>query len=687
MTTLQLGRARGSKGGGARAPAPAAASAYAWGENASGELSLARHQRGDALTPREVRVPGGEDVADVAFGLSHCVALAARSGQAATCGSWLSGRLGHADVRGNLARLRRLPLPGRVAGVAAGDHHTVAVLEDGQMLAWGGASGGKTGHDGDGVMVVMGGVRQADCGRVHTVACTEDGEAVEMGGGSAVPRLVPGLADVFVRRVACGGGHTLALASDGSVWAWGAGEFGQLGHGDATDREQPEAVAALAPGSHNKENGAAVGAAVGIACGEKHSAVVTSCGRVYTFGCGANGQLGHGRPANERAPRLVQALEGLAAAAATGSAHASAARALGKRAPGRARVVQVAAGLRHTLALAGDGTVFAWGDNGRGQLGTGDTQTRTAPVAVPALAGVRVAQIAAGGSHSFASARSFEGAAEVARVSGRVEETRSPAPSRRVEAAGRAMAVTHTPSPPKARAAAASAAPACTPIRALAWDDPTPFSSPVVARTRRRESGSAASAASPAVSFRSACALGDSPLYSPVPAAHHTVSTDLSAAMTQTLDASPPRPRPARTPVPRRAAVEPRAPGVEVLASPQVRMIHRYATFYTLQPDEARLALESCTEQLAALDCDDALSFCSVTAAKDAPPSAPAADGLVPRPAHVTVLLVYTGTGEDAAGSPAPGGGRLPVWASILASGAASFSVCEPSFRELRPLR
>jgi large repetitive protein len=67
---------------------------------------------------------------------------------------------------------------------------------------------------------------------------------------------------------------------------------------------------------------------------------------------------------------------------------------------GLAGVTALAAGAEHSLALAEDGTVWAWGNNDHGQLGNGTTIPSNLPAAVPALA--RVAAIAAGAEHSLA---------------------------------------------------------------------------------------------------------------------------------------------------------------------------------------------------------------------------------------------------------------------------------------------
>jgi alpha-tubulin suppressor-like RCC1 family protein len=65
--------------------------------------------------------------------------------------------------------------------------------------------------------------------------------------------------------------------------------------------------------------------------------------------------------------------------------------------------VAMAAGTYHSLALGGDGTVWAWGWNGFGQLGNGGTASSAGPVRVPGLSGV--VSVAAGVGDSFAVTR------------------------------------------------------------------------------------------------------------------------------------------------------------------------------------------------------------------------------------------------------------------------------------------
>src|SRR5262249_46160002 len=64
-------------------------------------------------------------------------------------------------------------------------------------------------------------------------------------------------------------------------------------------------------------------------------------------------------------------------------------------------VIKVAAGSSHSLALRSDGTGWAWGDNVSGQLGNGaSTASQDTPVQVYGLTGIT--QIAAGGLFSIA---------------------------------------------------------------------------------------------------------------------------------------------------------------------------------------------------------------------------------------------------------------------------------------------
>ncbi|XP_041049805.1 probable E3 ubiquitin-protein ligase HERC4 isoform X2 [Carcharodon carcharias] len=67
------------------------------------------------------------------------------------------------------------------------------------------------------------------------------------------------------------------------------------------------------------------------------------------------------------------------------------------------KIIQVACGSNHSLALSKDGKLFTWGQNTYGQLGLGTKGgSEHSPQCVTSLTGMPVAQITAGGEHSFA---------------------------------------------------------------------------------------------------------------------------------------------------------------------------------------------------------------------------------------------------------------------------------------------
>ncbi|KAM8891599.1 LOW QUALITY PROTEIN: putative E3 ubiquitin-protein ligase HERC3 [Spinachia spinachia] len=153
-----------------------------------------------------------------------------------------------------------------VSQVACGGQHSVALTKGGQVYTWGQNSRGQLG-----------------LGRVET--CID------------LPQRLGGLSALPVVLVAAGGEQSFALCVSGAVLGWGRNDRGQLGLGDTTDLNTPICYLNTKKSSH-------------ISCGKEHTAVLTKNGAVFTFGSGEYGQLGHNSFCNELRPRLVAELLG-----------------------------------------------------------------------------------------------------------------------------------------------------------------------------------------------------------------------------------------------------------------------------------------------------------------------------------------------------------------------------------------
>lgn len=144
-----------------------------------------------------------------------------------------------------------------------------------------------------------------------------------------------------VVKVAAGDTYSMALTSTGQVLTWGQKQ--DLGDGSAADRYQPAPIAL--PGART---------AVDISAGFAPT-VATNDGKVFGWGSNRYGQLGNGHIGGI-ASRPIKALT-----------------------PAGFKATSVAAGSFHELALGtlnGKKTVLAWGDNSRGELGTGLTSSK-----------------------------------------------------------------------------------------------------------------------------------------------------------------------------------------------------------------------------------------------------------------------------------------------------------------------
>lgn len=282
------------------------------------------------------------------------------------------GQLGNGTNTDSAAPVRVSGLSS-VSAIAGGDLHTLALKDDGAVLAWGANEYGQLGNG------------------TNT--------------DSKVPSQVPGLADVT--SIAGGYVQSLALKADGTVWAWGNNQNGELGNGtDASWSNVPVQVSNL---TH----------ITAIAGGWDFFLALENDGTVWAWGSNYFGQLGNGTNTDSNAPMRVSDLGGIVAIAGGGSQSLALkddgtlwawGGLLGDGTwdtsnmpvpvPGLSQIKAIACGWGHSLALKEDGTIWAWGGNEDGELGNGSNTDSSVPVQVSGPA--TITAIAAGGGHSLA---------------------------------------------------------------------------------------------------------------------------------------------------------------------------------------------------------------------------------------------------------------------------------------------
>jgi alpha-tubulin suppressor-like RCC1 family protein len=251
------------------------------------------------------------------------------------------------------------PALANVAAVAAGEAHSLALLDDGTVMAWGLNTSGQTT-----IPAGLAGVTQISAGANFNLARKNDGTVAAWGANDYGKTTLPG-GITTATQVAAGMNHGLVLLANGSVVAWGDNTFGQT----------------TVPALTN---------VIAIAAGYDHCLALKSDGTVVAWGRDDAGQV-----------TLPDGLSDIKAIAA-GAYHSLALKSDGTLVAwgwdvggqvtlpgGLTNVVKIAGGYGFSMALKTDGSVVVWGDNSAKQT------------TVPGSASL-VTHIAAGASHALA---------------------------------------------------------------------------------------------------------------------------------------------------------------------------------------------------------------------------------------------------------------------------------------------
>ncbi len=308
------------------------------------------------------------------------------SGEAKCWGRNDRGQLGNGDSGIVADRILPVSVSGLstgVKGITAGWGHTCALLDTGGVKCWGyngsGQIGDNTSSDKATPTDVSGlnsGVIQIAGGYYHTCALLNTGGVkcwgyngfgqvgdATQGTNRLTPVDVTGLSS-GVARITAGLYHSCALLNTGGVKCWGSG--GSIGDGTTTSRPTPVDVSDLTSGVTH------------IGGGSAHTCAALSTGGLKCWGSNGAGQIGDGTLGGSRlSPVDVVGI---------GS-----------------EIIGIAVGGEHACALLNYGAVKCWGANGNGQVGDGTASSggKTTPIDVSGLSS-GITQVEGGGSHTCA---------------------------------------------------------------------------------------------------------------------------------------------------------------------------------------------------------------------------------------------------------------------------------------------
>jgi alpha-tubulin suppressor-like RCC1 family protein len=335
-----------------------AGSGWAWGRNVYSEL-------GDATTTSRsspVQISGSATNWKEIFGESLGVKGLKTDGTVWTWG--FSGYGGHGiGGSGNINRTTPVQIGADTtwAKLAVSPEHAMAIKTDGTLWAWG---YNPFSNLGDGTTTTRFSPIQigtdnswAYLSENGTMTYTRHAIKVDgtlwgwglqnygkIGDNSVTRRSTPVQigSNTTWKQVSNGYTLTTAIKTDGTLWTWGDNTYGQLGDNTRTGRSSP--VQTISAGNSWRQ----------VAAGWNFAAAIKTDGTLWSWGRNNAGNIGDNTLTNYSSP--VQTVAG------------------------GTNWKQVSTSEKSVAAIKTDGTLWTWGDNTHGQLGTNDRTHRSSPV-------------------------------------------------------------------------------------------------------------------------------------------------------------------------------------------------------------------------------------------------------------------------------------------------------------------
>ena len=318
---------------------------YTWGFGKTGSLGTGKES--SEILPTYIKFK--ENIIAVSSGL-HTIMCLTEDGNVYSSGCNKQGRIG----LGNTGEVFVPTLIGlnntKISFISCGKNHCLAISINKTALGTGYNKHGELGL-GDYVdrfvftpITCLNGIKTVSAGSI-SLFINEDNKIYSCGKGSLngfaaakdvnEPHLLPEFENESIVSMHSGYTHSACVNSQGQLYTWGEGFDYQLGNGNKNRQQVPKQVKI-----ENKI------IQVNCSVGEKHchSACIDEEGKVFTWGTGYKGKLGHGDIEDVLLPKKIESLSGI-------------------------KVIKCFSGGIHTAVLTDKGKCLTFGCGSDGRLG------------------------------------------------------------------------------------------------------------------------------------------------------------------------------------------------------------------------------------------------------------------------------------------------------------------------------
>jgi alpha-tubulin suppressor-like RCC1 family protein len=365
-------------GGGTTCAVKTNGSLLCWGMGGNGRLG--NNGMNDSLVP-VTEATFATNWAKVSLGGAGACATTT-DGKLFCWGAGTEGRLGNNGTADSLVPVQEYTAASDWGFVATGNAATCASKANGSLHCWGSGTNGLRGtnalkqsvvpvpveqHSAGWNTVAMGSQHACGIRSSGTVFCWGQAAGSRLGNKYTGLQFVPTPESTMAenwKQVDAGSGHTCAVKTDGRLFCWGSGFSGRLGHNATYSMLIPVQEYSIATDWK------------AVAAADSHSCGLKTDGRIFCWGEQGEGRLGN---------TITIGVSLIPVAESTSATDWA----------------QIDAGTAHTCAVKTGGTLYCWGLGTFGRLGNNSTESSSLP-AREASSGTDWSQVSAGSNHTCA---------------------------------------------------------------------------------------------------------------------------------------------------------------------------------------------------------------------------------------------------------------------------------------------